>query len=198
MFNMFVCIWLLCLLFFYHATLGWHECFTHSFFLKDECTLTSRLSLPCTYPDVYSKNVGVYFALWLLFAFYRDIPRIPESSHPPLESSKCWYEQLYWLCVISSDFWLWKQLLGRNSLFTPQIVLSFHIWLLIVLWFYHETCCSLQPSAGSSSFESQKMDRPSISVMSPTSPGTLRDLPMVLPGQLSVSTCMSTDRGLCE
>ncbi|XP_042075535.1 regulating synaptic membrane exocytosis protein 1 isoform X31 [Haplochromis burtoni] len=54
-----------------------------------------------------------------------DIPRIPESSHPPLESS-------------------------------------------------------------SSSFESQKMDRPSISVMSPTSPSTLRDLPLVLPGQLSV------------
>ncbi|XP_047435348.1 regulating synaptic membrane exocytosis protein 1 isoform X13 [Mugil cephalus] len=54
-----------------------------------------------------------------------DIPRIPESSHPPLESS-------------------------------------------------------------SSSFESQKMERPSISVMSPTSPGTLRDLPLVLPGQLSV------------
>lgn len=40
--------------------------------------------------------------------------------------------------------------------------------------------------AGSSSFESQKMDRPSISVMSPTSPGTLRDLPLELPGQLSV------------
>ncbi|XP_042075527.1 regulating synaptic membrane exocytosis protein 1 isoform X20 [Haplochromis burtoni] len=58
-----------------------------------------------------------------------DIPRIPESSHPPLESN---------------------------------------------------------PSAGSSSFESQKMDRPSISVMSPTSPSTLRDLPLVLPGQLSV------------
>ncbi|KAF7666952.1 hypothetical protein LDENG_00083410 [Lucifuga dentata] len=55
-----------------------------------------------------------------------DIPRIPESSHPPLEST------------------------------------------------------------GSSSFESQKMDRPSISVMSPTSPGTLRHLPLVLPGQLSV------------
>ncbi|XP_022595623.1 regulating synaptic membrane exocytosis protein 1-like isoform X3 [Seriola dumerili] len=55
-----------------------------------------------------------------------DIPRIPESSHPPLEST------------------------------------------------------------GSSSFESQKMDRPSISVMSPTSPGTLRDLPLVLPGRLSV------------
>ncbi|XP_077379975.1 regulating synaptic membrane exocytosis 1b isoform X19 [Festucalex cinctus] len=55
-----------------------------------------------------------------------DIPRIPESSHPPLEST------------------------------------------------------------GSSSFESQKMDRPSISVMSPTSPGTLRELPLVLPGQLSV------------
>uniref|UniRef100_A0A672N7K0 Regulating synaptic membrane exocytosis 1 n=1 Tax=Sinocyclocheilus grahami TaxID=75366 RepID=A0A672N7K0_SINGR len=30
------------------------------------------------------------------------------------------------------------------------------------------------------------MDRPSISVMSPTSPGMLRDLPLVLPGQLSV------------
>ncbi|XP_076001332.1 regulating synaptic membrane exocytosis protein 1 [Genypterus blacodes] len=55
-----------------------------------------------------------------------DTPRIPESSHPPLEST------------------------------------------------------------GSSSFESQKMDRPSISVMSPTSPGTLRDLPLLLPGQLSV------------
>ncbi|XP_051939797.1 regulating synaptic membrane exocytosis protein 1 isoform X8 [Hippocampus zosterae] len=55
-----------------------------------------------------------------------DIPRIPESSHPPLEST------------------------------------------------------------GSSSFESQKMERPTISVMSPTSPGTLRELPLVLPGQLSV------------
>uniref|UniRef100_A0A8C1G9Q2 Regulating synaptic membrane exocytosis 1 n=1 Tax=Cyprinus carpio TaxID=7962 RepID=A0A8C1G9Q2_CYPCA len=30
------------------------------------------------------------------------------------------------------------------------------------------------------------MDRPSISVMSPTSPGMLRDLPLVMPGQLSV------------
>ncbi|XP_042559366.1 regulating synaptic membrane exocytosis protein 1 isoform X5 [Clupea harengus] len=38
-------------------------------------------------------------------------------------------------------------------------------------------------STGSSSFESQKMERPSISVMSPTSPGILRDL--VVPGQLS-------------
>ncbi|XP_075718131.1 regulating synaptic membrane exocytosis protein 1 isoform X1 [Rhinoderma darwinii] len=54
-----------------------------------------------------------------------DIPRIPESSHPPLESS-------------------------------------------------------------SSSFESQKMDRPSISVISPTSPGALKDAPQVLPGQLFV------------
>ncbi|XP_057698438.1 regulating synaptic membrane exocytosis protein 1 isoform X7 [Corythoichthys intestinalis] len=61
-----------------------------------------------------------------VYKVYQDIPRIPESSHPPLEST------------------------------------------------------------GSSSFESQKMDRPSISVMSPTSPGTLRDLPLVLPGQLSV------------
>uniref|UniRef100_A0AAY4D5Y2 Regulating synaptic membrane exocytosis protein 1 n=1 Tax=Denticeps clupeoides TaxID=299321 RepID=A0AAY4D5Y2_9TELE len=54
-----------------------------------------------------------------------DIPRIPETSHPPLESS-------------------------------------------------------------SSSFESQKMERPSISVLSPTSPGALRDAPQTLPGQLSV------------
>nr|XP_020449908.1 regulating synaptic membrane exocytosis protein 1-like isoform X21 [Monopterus albus] len=66
-----------------------------------------------------------------------DIPRIPESSHPPLESS-------------------------------------------------------------SSSFESQKMDRPSISVMSPTSPGTLRDLPLVLPGQLSVSVWKRVNRSSCE
>uniref|UniRef100_A0A672PLC0 Regulating synaptic membrane exocytosis 1 n=1 Tax=Sinocyclocheilus grahami TaxID=75366 RepID=A0A672PLC0_SINGR len=43
------------------------------------------------------------------------------------------------------------------------------------------------PLESSSSIdESQKMDRPSISVMSPTSPGILRDLPLVLPGQLSV------------
>uniref|UniRef100_A0A8C2B6U5 Regulating synaptic membrane exocytosis 1a n=1 Tax=Cyprinus carpio TaxID=7962 RepID=A0A8C2B6U5_CYPCA len=54
-----------------------------------------------------------------------DIPRIPETSHPPLESS-------------------------------------------------------------SSSFESQKMERPSISVLSPSSPSGLRDAPQLLPGQLSV------------
>ncbi|XP_060754946.1 regulating synaptic membrane exocytosis protein 1 [Neoarius graeffei] len=42
-------------------------------------------------------------------------------------------------------------------------------------------------STGSSSIdESHKVDRPSISVMSPTSPGMLRDLPQDLPGQLSV------------
>ncbi|XP_035856613.1 regulating synaptic membrane exocytosis protein 1 isoform X24 [Sander lucioperca] len=70
---------------------------------------------------IMSKNF-----LRKVYRAYQDIPRIPESSHPPLEST------------------------------------------------------------GSSSFESQKMDRPSISVMSPTSPGTLRDLPLVLPGQLSV------------
>ncbi|XP_034081587.1 regulating synaptic membrane exocytosis protein 1 isoform X13 [Gymnodraco acuticeps] len=70
---------------------------------------------------IMSKNF-----LRKVYRAYHDIPRIPESSHPPLEST------------------------------------------------------------GSSSFESQKMDRPSISVMSPTSPGTLRDLPVVLPGQLSV------------
>ncbi|XP_060717061.1 regulating synaptic membrane exocytosis protein 1 isoform X2 [Tachysurus vachellii] len=42
-------------------------------------------------------------------------------------------------------------------------------------------------STGSSSIdESHKVDRPSISVMSPTSPGMLRDLPQDLPGQLLV------------
>uniref|UniRef100_A0AAY5K2N5 Regulating synaptic membrane exocytosis 1a n=1 Tax=Esox lucius TaxID=8010 RepID=A0AAY5K2N5_ESOLU len=56
-----------------------------------------------------------------------DIPRIPDTSHPPLESS-------------------------------------------------------------SSSFESQKMERPSISVMSPTSPP--RDNPQLLPGQLSSCVCV--------
>ncbi|GAB5571656.1 regulating synaptic membrane exocytosis protein 1 isoform X14 [Prionailurus iriomotensis] len=40
--------------------------------------------------------------------------------------------------------------------------------------------------SSSSSFESQKMERPSISVISPTSPGALKDAPQVLPGQLSV------------
>ncbi|TRY95759.1 hypothetical protein DNTS_026441 [Danionella cerebrum] len=55
-----------------------------------------------------------------------DIPRIPETSHPPLEST------------------------------------------------------------GSSSFESQKLERPSISVLSPSSPSGLRDAPQLLPGQLSV------------
>ncbi|XP_059422184.1 regulating synaptic membrane exocytosis protein 1-like isoform X7 [Carassius carassius] len=55
-----------------------------------------------------------------------DIPRIPETSHPPLEST------------------------------------------------------------GSSSFESQKLERPSISVLSPSSPSGLRDAPQILPGQLSV------------
>uniref|UniRef100_A0A672RB69 Regulating synaptic membrane exocytosis 1 n=1 Tax=Sinocyclocheilus grahami TaxID=75366 RepID=A0A672RB69_SINGR len=36
------------------------------------------------------------------------------------------------------------------------------------------------------SFESQKMERPSISVLSPSSPSGLRDAPQLLPGQLSV------------
>ncbi|XP_072266869.1 regulating synaptic membrane exocytosis protein 2 isoform X15 [Pyxicephalus adspersus] len=39
--------------------------------------------------------------------------------------------------------------------------------------------------SSSSSFESQKMDRPSISVTSPMSPGMLRDAPQFLSGQLS-------------
>uniref|UniRef100_A0AAZ3REN1 Regulating synaptic membrane exocytosis 1a n=1 Tax=Oncorhynchus tshawytscha TaxID=74940 RepID=A0AAZ3REN1_ONCTS len=63
-----------------------------------------------------------------------DIPRIPDTSHPPLESS-------------------------------------------------------------SSSFESQKMEQPSISVMSPTSPSALRD-PQLMPGQLTVSTHQQTYVGL--
>ncbi|XP_023819684.1 regulating synaptic membrane exocytosis protein 2 isoform X5 [Oryzias latipes] len=42
-----------------------------------------------------------------------------------------------------------------------------------------------QLESSSSSFESQKMDRPSISVTSPMSPRTLRDAPQYLSGQLS-------------
>ncbi|XP_055967865.1 regulating synaptic membrane exocytosis protein 2 isoform X31 [Sorex fumeus] len=42
-----------------------------------------------------------------------------------------------------------------------------------------------QLESSSSSFESQKMDRPSISVTSPLSPGMLRDVPQFLSGQLS-------------
>ncbi|XP_017164492.1 regulating synaptic membrane exocytosis protein 1 isoform X3 [Poecilia reticulata] len=67
---------------------------------------------------VVSRPIGVYRK-------YHDIPRIPDTSHPPLESS-------------------------------------------------------------SSSFESQKMERPSLNVLSPSSPGMLRDAPQLMPGQLSV------------
>ncbi|XP_035272506.1 regulating synaptic membrane exocytosis protein 2 isoform X25 [Anguilla anguilla] len=42
-----------------------------------------------------------------------------------------------------------------------------------------------QLESSSSSFESQKMERPSISVTSPMSPGLLRDAPQYLSGQLS-------------
>ncbi|XP_068382014.1 regulating synaptic membrane exocytosis protein 2 isoform X17 [Eschrichtius robustus] len=42
-----------------------------------------------------------------------------------------------------------------------------------------------QLESSSSSFESQKLDRPSISVTSPMSPGMLRDVPQFLSGQLS-------------
>ncbi|KAG1933578.1 regulating synaptic membrane exocytosis protein [Pimephales promelas] len=71
---------------------------------------------------ILSKNF-----LKKVYRAYQDTPRLPGTSHPPLEST------------------------------------------------------------GSSSIdESQKTDHPSISVMSPTSPGMLRDLPLVLPGQLSV------------
>ncbi|KAF4102839.1 hypothetical protein G5714_015722 [Onychostoma macrolepis] len=43
-----------------------------------------------------------------------------------------------------------------------------------------------QLESSSSSFESQKMERPSISVTSPMSPGVLRDAPQYLSGQLTV------------
>lgn len=46
--------------------------------------------------------------------------------------------------------------------------------------------------AGSSSFESQKMERPSLNVLSPSSPGMLQDAPQLMPGQLSVSPCALT------
>ncbi|XP_023818995.1 regulating synaptic membrane exocytosis protein 1 isoform X20 [Oryzias latipes] len=68
---------------------------------------------------VVSRPIGVYRK-------YHDIPRIPDTSHPPLEST------------------------------------------------------------GSSSFESQKMERPSLNVLSPSSPGMLQDAPQFMPGRLSV------------
>ncbi|XP_043921619.1 regulating synaptic membrane exocytosis protein 2 isoform X2 [Protopterus annectens] len=43
-----------------------------------------------------------------------------------------------------------------------------------------------QLESSSSSFESQKMERPSIAVTSPMSPGVLRDVPQFLSGQLSI------------
>lgn len=52
--------------------------------------------------------------------------------------------------------------------------------------------CVVCALPGSSSFESQKMDRPSISVTSPMSPSMLRDAPQYLSGQLSVSELNST------
>ncbi|XP_061692775.1 regulating synaptic membrane exocytosis protein 1-like isoform X7 [Syngnathoides biaculeatus] len=55
-----------------------------------------------------------------------DIPRIPDTSHPPLEST------------------------------------------------------------GSSSFESQKMERPSVNLLSPSSPRMILDAPQLMPGKLSV------------
>ncbi|XP_055018443.1 regulating synaptic membrane exocytosis protein 1-like [Boleophthalmus pectinirostris] len=65
-----------------------------------------------------SRPIGVY-------RNYHDIPRIPDTSHPPLEST------------------------------------------------------------GSSSFESPK-ERPTLNVLSPSSPGTLQDAPQLMPGELSV------------
>uniref|UniRef100_A0A8C9TXT7 Regulating synaptic membrane exocytosis 2 n=1 Tax=Scleropages formosus TaxID=113540 RepID=A0A8C9TXT7_SCLFO len=53
-----------------------------------------------------------------------------------------------------------------------------------VSWIPDSTHAQLESS--SSSFESQKMDRPSISITSPMSPGVLRDVPQYLSGQLSV------------
>lgn len=69
--------------------------------------------------------------------------------------------------------------------------------MVILVQFFFEEHCEISISAtiykifsliitGSSSFESQKMDRPSISVTSPMSPGMLRDVPQFLSGQLSV------------
>uniref|UniRef100_A0A672N8Q3 Regulating synaptic membrane exocytosis 1 n=1 Tax=Sinocyclocheilus grahami TaxID=75366 RepID=A0A672N8Q3_SINGR len=76
-----------------------------------------------------------------------------------------------------------------ESQLAPQveIVVSRPIGVQYICIAPHLSCQLFELTAGSSSIdESQKMDRPSISVMSPTSPGMLRDLPLVLPGQLSV------------
>lgn len=52
---------------------------------------------------------------------------------------------------------------------------------------WHPSSSILVFIAGSSSFESQKMERPSLNVLSPSSPGMLQDAPQLMPGQLSVS-----------
>ncbi|XP_048351925.1 regulating synaptic membrane exocytosis protein 1 isoform X7 [Sphaerodactylus townsendi] len=89
---------------------------------------------------IVSRPIGLFHRLHSansirrVYKSFYDIPRIPETSHPPLESTL-------------------ENRIKRE---------------------------------GSSSFESQKMERPSISVISPTSPGALKDAPQVLPGQLSV------------
>ncbi|XP_054854150.1 regulating synaptic membrane exocytosis protein 1 isoform X3 [Eublepharis macularius] len=89
---------------------------------------------------IVSRPIGLFCQFHSANSFrcvykpFYDIPRIPETSHPPLEST-------------------------MENRITRE---------------------------GSSSFESQKMERPSISVISPTSPGALKDAPQVLPGQLSV------------
>lgn len=94
---------------------------------------------------------------------FSDIPRIPETSHPPLESSTYWVK------------WI-KNLIKYMEVYIQTLFICYqHLFF---------TCPS---TAGSSSFESQKMERPSISVLSPSSPSGLRDAPQLLPGQLSVS-----------
>lgn len=119
----------------------------------------------------------------ILFFSCSDIPRIPETSHPPLESSMYWIKHHVYIGVVRK----WEQIFSliRILMFGSVVHLSMHF--LHPIFFYNMWCLHCLSVAGSSSFESQKMERPSISVLSPSSPSGLRDAPQLLPGQLSVS-----------
>lgn len=89
---------------------------------------------------------------------------------------------------------LLSHFIDKNTIFiTVNFIVCVVIFVSLLLKEHYEKCISatiykifLFIIAGSSSFESQKMDRPSISVTSPMSPGMLRDVPQFLSGQLSV------------
>lgn len=86
----------------------------------------------------------------------------------------------------------------QNDLYTFSMRLTHSHFLTFDYFVPSETFSSHVFIAGSSSFESQKMERPSLNVLSPSSPGMLQDAPHLMPGQLSVSVCpLSVLGALC-